>query len=101
MLAGMLYTAGILEVDKFSNKFESSENNVTSLFRHTQRGSEYVGIRQLKSVVLATPGMALLLYMRNKIAKALRRQAEALTVGQSKKVTRRTYRGLKKEYKKK
>jgi hypothetical protein len=45
--------------------------------------------------------MALSFYMRNKVAKTLRRQAEALTVGQSKKVTRRTYRGLKNEFKKK
>jgi hypothetical protein len=39
--------------------------------------------------------------MRNKVAKALRKQAEILTVGQSKKVTRKTYQGLKKEFKKK
>jgi hypothetical protein len=36
--------------------------------------------------------------MRNKVAKALRKQAEKLTVGQSQKVTRKAYQGLKKEY---
>lgn len=36
--------------------------------------------------------------MRNKVAKQLKRYAESSTVGQSKKVTKRFYRKLKKEH---
>lgn len=38
--------------------------------------------------------------MRNKVAKRLRKEAEAETVGESAKTTRKVYQQKKKEYKK-
>jgi hypothetical protein len=52
-----------------------------------------------KSVVLATPGMALLLYMRNKVAKRLRKEAKKETIGKSESTTRAVYNEKKKQYK--
>lgn len=39
------------------------------------------------------------LSMRNKVAKRLRRQAEAETIGKSKFITKKVYKKLKAEYK--
>jgi hypothetical protein len=55
-------------------------------------------VNEMGVISLTTYG-ALIYFMRNKVAKRLRKLAQSVTVGKSANETKRVYKSLKKEYK--